>query len=109
VAGSVATLSLPKAEEALETANKDLSGNGRGWRHLRDNIPGVYETGADIARNQWSHVRLEIQGKRLTVYVNDGADPVLVVDPMLDVISRGTVGVWGWDTYFSNVRVTPAR
>ncbi len=78
------------------------------WRALRTKFPGKYEAGADIAKDKWFHVRLEIRGKRLEAFVNDSPKPVLVVDPLLDELSRGTVGVWGWNTYFAGFTFTPA-
>ena len=80
-----------------------------GWRHLRENFPGKYETGADLKPNTWFHVKLEIKGKAVKVFVNGKKEPVLTVDPMLDGESKGTVGVWGWDTYFANFKFTPAN
>ena len=78
------------------------------WSYLRRNHPGKYETGADIKQGEWFHVRLDIQGKTLKVFVNDSAEPLLTVDPVLDGDTRGSVGVWGWDSYFTNFRYTPS-
>ncbi len=78
------------------------------WRYLRDKFPGKYESGADIKPNEWFHARLEIQGKTLKVFVDKGKEPVLVVDPMLDGESEGTVGLWAYDTYFANFKCTPS-
>ena len=78
------------------------------WSFLRRNEPGKYETGADIKQGEWFHVRLEIEGKTLKIFVNDSAEPLLTVDPLLDGDSRGSVGVWGWNSYFANFRYTPA-
>jgi hypothetical protein len=79
------------------------------WRYLRTNFPGKYEAGADIRQSEWFHVRLEIKGSRLEVFVDNASDPVLTVDPMLDGISRGSVGVWGWDSYFANLKIAHAN
>lgn len=78
------------------------------WRHLRTNFPGKYETGADIKKDEWFHVRMVIRGTEVKVYVNDTPEPILTVDKMLDGVSRGTVGVWGHNSYFANFRYTPA-
>lgn len=78
------------------------------WRALREKSPGTYESGAIIKPNEWFHVRLEIKSKRLAAFVNDGGEPVLVVDPLLGDSVSGTIGVWGWDSYFSNFRFTPS-
>ena len=78
------------------------------WRYLRNNFPGKYETGANIKVFEWFHVKLDIKDLEVKVYVNDDLKPVLVVDRMLDGISKGTLGLWGWDTYFVNFKFTPA-
>ncbi len=78
------------------------------WRYLRTNFPGKYETGADIKKDEWFHVRLVIRGAEVKVYVDEKPEPVLTVDKMLDGTSKGTVGVWGWNSYFANFHFTPA-
>lgn len=80
-----------------------------GWRQLRDKFPGQYESGADIKNDQWFHARIEIRADRLQAYVNDGAKPVLVVDKLLGDGADGVIGVWGWDSYFSNFQFKPVR
>ena len=77
------------------------------WSQLRRNFPGKYETGANIAKGEWFRAKFEIKGEELKVYVN--GDLLLTVDPMLDGVSKGSVGVWGWDSYFANFKYTPAK
>ncbi len=77
------------------------------WRALRTKFPGKYETGADLAQGEWFHAKFVIKGESLKVYVNGSSEPILTVDPMLDGVSRGSVGVWGWDSYFANFKYTP--
>ena len=63
-----------------------------------------------VNADPWLHAKLVISGKKLEVYVDDGVEPALVVDGMLDGQGRGTVGVCGWhDLYFTNFRCTPAK
>ncbi len=76
------------------------------WSALRREFPGKYEAGTDIQKEEWFHVRMVIEGTSLKVYVNDGKQPVLTVDPMLDGVSSGSVGLWGWDSYFANFKYT---
>ncbi len=77
------------------------------WSQLRKNFPGKYETGANMSKGEWFRAKLEIEGESLKVYVNGNF--LLTVDPMLDGISKGSVGVWGWDSYFANFKYTPAK
>jgi len=47
------------------------------WRYLRTNFPGKYETGADIKKDEWFHVKLVIRGAEVKVYVDEKPEPVL--------------------------------
>lgn len=92
------------------TVQYDMLGNKEAhWSELRKNFPGKYESGANIAVDKWFHVKLVIQGEKLSAYVNDQKEPVLVVEKMFDSKTTGTIGVWGWDSYFANFKFTPAR
>jgi len=64
---------------------------------------------------EWVHVRAEIRGSRLEMFVGDSAKPVIVVPRMRGVTTHGRIGLWGrvndkpaeWTAVVSNVRVTP--
>lgn len=77
------------------------------WPYLRQNFPGVYEAGADIADNVWFHARLEIDGTSVRVFVNNAAEPVLVVKDLKLGDRSGLVGFWGYPGAFANLKVTP--
>jgi len=77
------------------------------WPYLRENFPGVYEGGANIANNVWFHARLEIDGTTVQVFVNDGKEPVLVVKDLKLGEHSGHVGFWGYPGAFANLKVTP--
>jgi len=97
-------------ERAQNTVQYAVIGREGGhWRDLRTNFPGKYETSADIAQGEWFHAKFVIKGESLKVYVNDAPEPLLIVDPLLDGVSRGSVGVWGWDSYFANFKYTLSK
>ena len=74
----------------------------------RDGTFFLLRTDRDVESPRWFHVKLIVLGSRVTVYLNDTKEPVLVVDKMLDAKTRGNVGVWGLqDVYFTNFRYTP--
>jgi hypothetical protein len=58
----------------------------------REESPGRYEKGADIAVGRWHRLRLEIQGTRLRALV-DGVE-ALVVDDLRYAGRRGAVGLF---------------
>jgi hypothetical protein len=65
------------------------------WHALRDRAPGVYESG--IARapgaEEWVTLRLEVDERVVSVFVNGEATPALVV-PRLAAPTSGRVGLW---------------
>jgi hypothetical protein len=84
---------------------------GFDWYHLRREWPGVYESQANIAMTAWTHIRVEVAGRAAKLYLNGSVEPTLVVDGLKGEDLRGAVGLWGFtdeETYFSQVRITPA-
>jgi hypothetical protein len=82
-----------------------------GWYRLRREWPSVYESHADLAMETWTKVRIEVAGRAAKLYLNGSAKPSLVVDGMKGEDLHGAVGLWGYtdeESYFSNVRITPA-
>jgi hypothetical protein len=81
------------------------------WKfdRLRREYPdGHYESGADIAEDEWIALRLDIEDARVRVAVN-GKDELALTDAKA-VPAAGGVGLWvgiGTEGYFSNLRVTP--
>jgi hypothetical protein len=71
---------------------------------------------ADLPRNQWTHVRVEVQGGRMEIYINNKPQPVLVVPRLRAIPQKGTVAFWSrvngqpavWAAAISNVSIRPA-
>jgi hypothetical protein len=81
------------------------------WDRLREEDPGRYEAALDPAPDPeaWVHLSVEVTGSSVRVYVNDGAEPALVVERLGD-LGRGKVGLWvghNAEGDFSNLRITP--
>lgn len=81
---------------------------GGNWSALRSKFPGKYEAGADIKKSEWFHLKLEIRGETVKAFVNNAPEPVLVVDKMLGGRATGSIGIWGWDSYFKNFEFKPS-
>ena len=61
--------------------------------------------------NGWFRVRIVLDGRALTVFVNDSPTPTLTV-MTLPAPRRGMVGVWvgnGSGGEFANLKITSAR
>lgn len=75
------------------------------WQTLREKFPGKYEAGADLAVNKWARLRVVVSDDQVSVYVGDGAEPVFKTSDRLGRAKQGSVGLWTWNGYFSNIRV----
>jgi hypothetical protein len=79
------------------------------YQRLRDEYPdGRYEVGADIGPDEWISLRLDIDGPRVEVGVDDTS--VLTLTETKGTPAAGAIGLWvdiGTEAYFSNLVVTP--
>ena len=56
-------------------------------------------------------MKIELAGRVARIFLNGSEKPSLVVDGLKSANLRGAVGLWGYageESYFSNVRITPA-
>lgn len=80
------------------------------WKfdRLREEEPnGGFEAGADIRPNEWTTLRLEIDGRRLRAAVN--GDTVLTLAEAKGELANGAIGLWvdiGTEGFFADLRVT---
>ncbi len=70
---------------------------------------------ADLPRNQWTHVRVEVRGPKLEVYLNNRLEPALIVPRLRGLSQKGSVAFWGrvndqpaiWAAALSNISIRP--
>ena len=70
---------------------------------------------ADLPRNQWTHVRVEVRGTKLEVYLNNRTEPTLVVPRLRGIPLKGSVAFWArvndqpaiWAAALSNISIRP--
>ncbi|HYG80003.1 MAG TPA: hypothetical protein VD861_06425 [Pyrinomonadaceae bacterium] len=103
-----------RAEEAERKAHavQYISHPKYSWQVLRQEKPGQYEKPIDPAPDgdAWFHVRIVVEKPRVSVYVNNGKEPSLVVEELSDR-KGGGVGLWvgpGQGGYIANLKITPA-
>ena len=80
------------------------------WRKLRTETPGKYESYVDLVPSEWNHVKIEVQGVKAKLYVNNASQPVLIVNDLKHGAGRGPVALWigVWAVgHFANLKVTP--
>ena len=99
----------PPPEPRFSRAIQYVADPGFHFSDSREQFPGRYEKGADIALGRWCRLRLEIAGPRLRALV-DGAE-VLTVDDLRFAGRGGPVGLFVGDGsrgYFRELRIRPA-
>jgi hypothetical protein len=81
------------------------------WKfdRLRKEYPdGRYESGADIADDEWTKLKLDIDDERVRVSVN-GKEELALTDTKA-APEAGGIGLWvgrGTEGYFADLRITP--
>lgn len=81
---------------------------GYTFSRLRKEANGVYETYADIGLNEWITMRVEIEGEKAVLYINNQKVPSFLVQKMLGTFKKGSVALWveiGTIGYFKDLKV----
>lgn len=76
---------------------------------LRKIAPYRYEGSAPVALDEWITMRIEINGGRAEMFINDLKYSSFIVDKMLGINKRGYVGLYvdsGTIGYFKDLKVT---
>lgn len=82
-----------------------------GWKRLRDESPGVYESYVDLQPGVWTRMRVKVSGTRAELYVDGAEQPCLIVRDLKLGPTGGGVALWSHRTtegYFRNLRVAPS-
>ena len=80
------------------------------WQLLRKDFPEKYETYVDLVAGEWTKVKIEVRAEKALLYVNDAAQPTLIVNDLKQGLSKGSLALWigpGTIAHFSNLRVSP--
>ena len=79
------------------------------WSRLRQETPSKYEAYVDVIPNEWTKVRIEVQGAQARFFVNDQAQPTLIVNDLkTGDKGAGAVALWigaGTIGHFRNLRI----
>ena len=78
------------------------------WDRLRSETPGKYESYVDIAPGEWARARIQITGKRASLFVNDAKKPTLVVNDLKGTVDKGQIALWvgpGTIAHFADLKV----
>jgi Domain of Unknown Function (DUF1080) len=81
------------------------------WEKLRNGKPGVYEAAVKPVPDPegWFHARIQVGKQRVSVWVDDGKEPCLVVDRLASP-RKGKVGLWvdSKEGKFRNLKISSA-
>lgn len=75
---------------------------------LRKEFPETYETYADIGLDEWITLRLQINGPKIRLYINDQEHPSFIVEEMKGEARKGSIALWvdiGTEGYFKDLKV----
>ena len=76
---------------------------------LRKTAPGRYEGSAPVALREWITMRIEVNGERAEMFINDARYSTFIVDKMLGKTKHGAIGLWvdiGTIGYFKDLKIT---
>ncbi len=86
-----------------------ISVPGFPWQKLRKEFPEKYEAYVDLVPGEWTKVKVEVRGDKARLYVNQTAQPTLLVNDLKQGPSRGALALWvgpGTVAHFSNLRIS---
>ncbi len=79
------------------------------WQRLRTESPSKYESYLDLVPGEWTHLKIEVKGLRMRLFVNGASQPTLLVNDLKLGDTHGTVALWvgvGTEAYFANLRIS---
>lgn len=79
---------------------------------LRKESNGEFETYADIGLNEWITLRIEFEGKKASLYLNNGKHPAFIVTGLKGSTESGSIGLWvdiGTEGYFKDLKITKRK
>ena len=76
---------------------------------LRNESAGLYESYADKGLDEWINLKIEVQGDKAKLYLNESSQPVLVVNDLKHGAGySGGIGLWvdvGTEGFFTDLRI----
>ena len=80
------------------------------WFKLRQETPSKYESYVDIGPAEWIHVKIEVNGDKAKLFVNNHPQPALIVnDVKSGAAGKGAVALWiegSTIAHYANLKVT---
>ncbi len=71
-------------------------------------LPGTYETAAAVGLGEWITMRVEVDGTKAEMFINDAKYSTFIVTKMLGKTTHGAIGLWvdiGTVGFFRDLKV----
>ena len=78
------------------------------WLKLRTEAPSKYESYVDLIPGEWTHLKIEVNGLKMRLYVNGASQPTLLVNDLKLGDAHGAIALWigvGTEAYFANLTI----
>ncbi|HET9706008.1 MAG TPA: hypothetical protein VFP85_18335 [Vicinamibacterales bacterium] len=78
------------------------------WPRMRKEFPERYESYVDLVPGEWTRMRIDVSGSSARLFVNEAAQPNLIVNDLKHGAGEGGVALWigaGSEGFFSNLRI----
>jgi hypothetical protein len=75
----------------------------------RQEAPEKYESYVDLEPGVWTRYKIEVEGRKVRLYVHGAEQPCLIVNDLKLEPRGGSVALWvgpGTEGYFSNLKIT---
>ena len=82
------------------------------WYRLRNENPGHYESYVDLIPGEWTHIKIEVNGKQAKLYLHNSEQPCLIVNDLKHGESEGMVALWLHSSTlarFRNLVINPVK
>lgn len=80
------------------------------YDRLREIAAGKYEAYADMEFEAWIDLKIEVEGSKALLFVNNASQPALIVNDMFHGSdATGGIGLWseiGTEAYFKDLKIT---
>jgi len=82
---------------------------GYDFEYLRKEAPGQYEAYADMEINEWITMKIEVNGLKAKLFLNNNKQPSLIVNDLKQGSDlSGAIGLWvdiGTEGFFSDLKI----
>lgn len=79
------------------------------FQQLRKESPEMYESYADMGLNEWIQIRIEVEGQKAWLYINNNEQPSLIVNDLkMGGNMQGAIGLFvdvGTEGFFKDIKV----